>query len=182
MLKKKYYIIWADGVLCTPHPASPKTDIANLKIFTLSQTFFRLLHIVQKLCHIWYFQNAKYNNAFHKMLDAMLPSEYTISFYAHQNQTCTNNVMNSKSAYINKDFSNYENNLRASSPYFRIKIFSPFVLFIVWSKSWTCACANMDMYYIEVRLFTFFKMLQNTRAKFGLLSLIGSRSPLWKRK
>lgn len=81
---------------CFPQPTpppSPKADIANLKIFTLSQTFFRLLHIVQKLCHMWYFQNAKYNKgAFHKMQDAMLPSEDRISVYAHQKQACFNNV------------------------------------------------------------------------------------------
>lgn len=73
------------------------------------------LHTIQGLRHVWYFQKNEYNkNAFHKLLDAVLPSEVIISGYGHQKKVCTNNIMLLNSAFILQCISTWWRSLQLS--------------------------------------------------------------------
>lgn len=53
-------------------------------------------------------------SAFHKLLDAVLCSEFIISGYAHQKKACTYNVMLLKSAFVLQSVSTWQRTLQLS--------------------------------------------------------------------
>lgn len=100
---------------CFARGGKKKKKSCRSENFHTKSNLLSLLLTVQGLCHMWHFQKAEYNkSAFHKLLDAVLPSEVITSGYAHQKKACTSNVMLLNSAFILQCVSTWWSSLQLS--------------------------------------------------------------------